>query len=1101
MRTFHTGGIFTAGTRQQIVSPANGILQFYKNLKTHVLRTNQGEEVLVTKNSGFVVLIPENKAINLIQIQILPNTLLFPKNNQYVSRDTVIGEIINTNRQLKTEIKPILSYEDGEVFIPRLKKRMNLANNNQLIWILFGKLFYSPTKSFLNFYSDYKISQNSSVFRAKVITQYTGNLKSVNTKKSLYQRSVKTSCSRYFVTNAKIKKLAVKYNLKTHILQIRNAKYLIAVSSHNSHNDLKRTAEAQVGSLITNKFKTKVGGTVFYETPTMFRKSLHTDFVNYFQYFWNLNQYTCPISYTTISWLSEEIHEVKCEPTKLLVNSGDVISSSVELIQNHFSKTGGLINLKQNLGVIRNISIKPGIVYEGTTTVKPLIKTIYYPGERVFSNIRIRSLAICEFVFGKKANQLLLRPLKIYEVPRSIDPDIDLQNLKNSSSIFSLKLKRLSAYKSGQKIKTTRNRSLILSLLLLNHKIPNSTELNIELLNSINNKNRELVLQIREKFEFKNYLVPSLKYKDLKSCMVAQEGQFFSKYTVIAYIEELTPVSLEVVKIKVKGLERKQIMLISNENCLIISKHELLGKNLNDFVTVRTLTGKILFENEETFTIQKGQPYFFPNCKDSNVIFKSKLEYKILPGKFFRSFINIHQKLALQYFDMTKISSKKRFFKEPVAGFKFSGIMQFSKFFLKKNGRLYSCLVPTFLKNLSVNNGDDNLTNFNFKKFISSEPEGLPKPVKKEEEEKCIASKRKTIVLKTSGMAVNSPNEPIFPRYSFSFLTFRTQLAENEECEIFEESKKVIGLYSITEDFFEQDSNSIFCKNKEFIEGGKIIGFLNLEKEITGDIVQGLPRIEEILEARKKNLLLKNIPTNKKKGLLTQITSLDPSFEFKKLGLPILKNDKINPHKLLKVYFNYYGISKQFFCVKAKKIMLSRLTNNYEGSYKSFQKIQRFILHSVQAVYQAQGVDIHNKHLEVIIKQMTTKVLITYEGDAPLLCKEVVDLYHIQYINKTLEAQKKQHASYVPLLLGITKAALNNPSFISAASFQETTRVLTRAAIEGRIDWLRGLKENIIVGHLIPAGTGSPNYKMKFREEVRRGKLTEIATHSESINI
>ena len=134
-------------------------------------------------------------------------------------------------------------------------------------------------------------------------------------------------------------------------------------------------------------------------------------------------------------------------------------------------------------------------------------------------------------------------------------------------------------------------------------------------------------------------------------------------------------------------------------------------------------------------------------------------------------------------------------------------------------------------------------------------------------------------------------------------------------------------------------------------------------------------------------------------------------------------------------------------------------------------------------MYKSQGVTINNKHLEVIVRQMTSKVLITYEGNAPLLRREVVDIYHIKYINKIVLAQKNEPANYVPLLLGITKSALNNPSFISAASFQETTRVLTRAAIEGRIDWLRGLKENIITGHLIPAGTGSPNYRSAFRQQ------------------
>lgn len=216
--------------------------------------------------------------------------------------------------------------------------------------------------------------------------------------------------------------------------------------------------------------------------------------------------------------------------------------------------------------------------------------------------------------------------------------------------------------------------------------------------------------------------------------------------------------------------------------------------------------------------------------------------------------------------------------------------------------------------------------------------------------------------------------------------------------------------------------------------------------------------------------------------MLSQKTSLDNNFDFRKIGTPIKENDKINPHKLLKVYFDYYGLLKLFLSDKRHNFKYAQLLNNYEACYKSFKKVQLFILDSVQSVYQSQGVTINNKHLEVIIKQMTTKVLVTSPGDTPLLKSEVIDLYHVQYMNQVLEIEEKQSVCYIPLLLGITKAALNNPSFISAASFQETTRVLTKAGIEGRIDWLRGLKENIVIGHLIPAGTGFPNYKNCFKK-------------------
>jgi DNA-directed RNA polymerase subunit beta' len=357
-------------------------------------------------------------------------------------------------------------------------------------------------------------------------------------------------------------------------------------------------------------------------------------------------------------------------------------------------------------------------------------------------------------------------------------------------------------------------------------------------------------------------------------------------------------------------------------------------------------------------------------------------------------------------------------------------------------------------------------------------PVKLKKPI--------LTGEKKMLLLRSSDLIENEFKDLDSSSFQLTLIKFVEQY--------FTKAKKSVALYSITEDFFEQDVNSVFCKNGEFIENGETIGLLNLEKEITGDIVQGLPRIEEILEARKKKLMTRRIPTSQKKGLLVQTTSLDPNFEFRRLGTVIQENEKINPHKLLKTYFNYYGLIKSFLCDRTQSIKYNRLINNYEGSYKSFKKVQAFILNSVQAVYKSQGVAINNKHLEVIIKQMTTKVLITYEGNTPLLRREVIDLYHIQYINQIMVTQKKQSASYVPLLLGITKAALNNPSFISAASFQETTRVLTKAAIEGRIDWLRGLKENIIIGNLIPAGTGSQNYRNCFKTYLTsNSKFKEIS--------
>ena len=144
----------------------------------------------------------------------------------------------------------------------------------------------------------------------------------------------------------------------------------------------------------------------------------------------------------------------------------------------------------------------------------------------------------------------------------------------------------------------------------------------------------------------------------------------------------------------------------------------------------------------------------------------------------------------------------------------------------------------------------------------------------------------------------------------------------------------------------------------------------------------------------------------------------------------------------------------------------------YEASLKGLQAAQIFLVQQVQSVYQSQGIDIADKHIETIVRQMTAKVRVDDGGDTTMLPGELVELRQIEQVNEAMAITGGAPANYTPVLLGITKASLNTDSFISAASFQETTRVLTEAAIEGKSDWLRGLKENVIIGRLIPAGTG-----------------------------
>ena len=1060
MRTFHTGGIFTSEARQQIISPINGIVRFSKLLKTIILRTNRGEDVLVTKNAGSLVIIPDNSTQELIQIEILRNTILFPKNNQYIQKDTVIGELINTNKQIKTEIKPILSDTSGEIFIPRLKNKINLLNNNKLIWILSGQLYNSPLNSFINFYPDYKLNKNSYIFRTKIINHYAGFVEFINNKRDLYQRIVKLTNDKYLLSNANFHKLTTKITNKNYLLNFKHFKYLLNIKSKDSKTYLQLTRNDQFGTLVTNQFRTLTGGTIYYDR----RNLSHSNFLNnkifYYPKYKHSQREKINLCYKTIIWLGEETYKVNCEQNILLVKHGDFISENFELIPGLFSKTSGIVTTHQKNNIVQTISIKSGLVYEGKK-FKEKAKKLYFPGEILFSNITITEPSFCEHIIDKTADRLLIRPIEIYEFAHSKSIQTIFEEDNGIGSILKLNNKAIYLYKSNQTIKTTKNLNLISSVLTLKPNKSLYSEVNIQLLND---RKRNLVnFRIIETVFLNNYISPQLKYKNLDSCFLVQKNQFVDQYTTLGYLESITLNSLEIVKVKVKQQDIKQILLISNNDCLTVKKNSTTIKTINNFIVNSNNvneTGKIIIENDKLIIIQKGRPYFFPNCKNEDLVNKTNLQYKLLSPNRNQIRLKTDRVVSVNYYDMIRFLIKQKSTINPSANKIVSIKSEFSKIFLKKNGKLYSCLIPRFFKKFAINN---NGLNEKFKKILRFDQ--TKKPI--------VRKMDRTLLMQSSDLIPNKFKESKEAEYQLTLVKFLEYP--------FKRSTKSIGLYSITEDYFEQEVNSVFCKNSEFIEEGDTIGLLNLEKEITGDIVQGLPRIEEILEARKKNLIIKRIPTNQKKGLLVQKSSLDPNFEFKKLGIPVKENEKINPHKLLKVYFNYYGLLKIFSCDRTGSVQYNRLITNYEGCYKSFKKVQSFILNSVQSVYQSQGVTINDKHLEVIIKQMTTKVLITYEGDTPLLRREVIDLYHIQYINEIIKTQQKQVAFYVPLLLGITKAALNNPSFISAASFQETTRVLTKAAIEGRIDWLRGLKENIIIGHLIPAGTGSQNYRNGFK--------------------
>lgn len=234
------------------------------------------------------------------------------------------------------------------------------------------------------------------------------------------------------------------------------------------------------------------------------------------------------------------------------------------------------------------------------------------------------------------------------------------------------------------------------------------------------------------------------------------------------------------------------------------------------------------------------------------------------------------------------------------------------------------------------------------------------------------------------------------------------------------------------------------------------------------DITQGLPRVEELFEARKPKGL----------AIIAEIAGTVKINESKKKREVVITNDETGEAK---TYLIPYGSRIKVYdgdVVEAGDELTEGSVNPHDIlKIKGVSAVQAYLLQEVQRVYRLQGVDINDKHIEVIVRQMLRKVKVEDAGDTDLLLGGLVDMFELEEKNKQAIEQGLEPAKGSKVLLGITKASLATDSFLSAASFQETTRVLTEAAIKGKIDPLMGLKENVIIGKLVPAGTGMTRYR------------------------
>lgn len=251
------------------------------------------------------------------------------------------------------------------------------------------------------------------------------------------------------------------------------------------------------------------------------------------------------------------------------------------------------------------------------------------------------------------------------------------------------------------------------------------------------------------------------------------------------------------------------------------------------------------------------------------------------------------------------------------------------------------------------------------------------------------------------------------------------------------------------------------------------------------DITHGLPRVEELFEARKP----------KGQALISEIDGHVSIVESKGTRKVVVRAEDGEEKTYTVPYGARLEVREGQFITAGDQITEGSLNPHDILRVKGVRAVQSYLVREVQEVYRSQGVEINDKHIEVVIRQMLRKVKVEDPGDTDLLPGGLVDVFEFEEENARVMAEGKQPAIAKPVILGITKASLATDSFLSAASFQETTRVLTDASIKGRMDPLIGLKENVIIGKLIPAGTGMSRY----RNVVPVSHVAEAAADSEDV--
>ena len=563
MRTFHTGGVFTGDFLTKFVCPAAGTVEFSESLKTIPFRRITGENILKSENAGFLKL--RLKTNKIFKIEIPSQTLLFVKNKEFINCDVLIGEFLNTNKQIKVEIKNIFSKVSGELC---LKKN--------ILWVLKCQIFKIYTNSYLNKRLSALCLKNDFISRIKFINTTSGIIDIIKDKLNLENLILRVQNSPLIFLNSKIEKLNSRL-FDSLILNIKNKNFL-----------LKRNIKIKdvFAKLLTLKYATNTGGT-FYR-------------VKNFSFFSNSIKISKNFEFKEVAfWMPEETHHINANSKPIFVKNRQYVLKHTPIGVNVLSKNAGIIAFSKKNGIVDKIAIKPGI-FVRLNNLQNFDRIIVFPGEKVLKNRILKQIAFLEKVVKKVESKILFRPFSLY----NHGPSQPVRIINNQNNLL---IKHVIVDKLFDRDNFKTKNACILYEEYLVLEETTLKNFSLQFLSNIQNEN-QFSIDIYEYLNVSRYNIEN------KISLIVQQGQFVNVGTTLGYFENVLNKSLTLVTLKLK--KNNNVFLVRKEDCLIVPTKLFPTKQVNDLLNENTVVkcrGKILYKTPINYIVQKGYPYYFLN--------------------------------------------------------------------------------------------------------------------------------------------------------------------------------------------------------------------------------------------------------------------------------------------------------------------------------------------------------------------------------------------------------------------------------------------------------------------------------------------------------